>query len=1042
MSEAVGAAGNLAAEGNRLDLRLLGPLDLVADGRSLDIGGPRVRIVLAMLALNANRVTPTDHLVDAIWDADPPSTARAQIHMCISLLRKLFDAAGQGAVIRTRPPGYLLEIADDDLDSALFAAQLASAREHAEHGRTAQAADEYRTALALWRGPALAGVPSDMVRRRATELEQRRLSALEERVRLDLELGRHDEITGELRALVEEHPLHERLYGFLMLALYRAGRQAEALEVGRLARATLLDDVGIEPGRELQGLDLAILNRDPALDLPRVKAEPSAPAPEQHVVELPVRPRQLPASIADFTGREQSIAEIGKILSGAAGAPEGAYAVPIVGIAGTGGVGKSSLAVRVAHELGPRYPDGHLYADLQSMDGDDPAGRWIARFLRALGVAGSAIPADLEEAVQMYRSRLADKRILIVLDDPAEQEQVQRLLPGSPTCGVIVTSRARLGGLSGAHWIDIGVFDTDQSMELLTKIVGRERIQAEPDAAVELAHLCAGLPLALRIAGARLSSRPDWPISRLVQRLRQEAGRLDELTHSGLELRSNIALTYHSLDAQSQRLFRLFALIEAPDVAEWTAAALLDTTEARAEKVLDNLIDVKVMDTIKYPRERLRYRFHDLIRVYARERLLEVDSEAERGAALRRLLGAWLRLAETAHRQEYGGDYTILHGAAPRWQPPDRTVADLVGNPQEWWEIERRALVAAVRQAADAGLDELCWDLALTLVSMFETKSYFDDWRQTADLGLEITARNANRRGEAAMCYSMGTLHMFQQRLDGAERLFGSALNMFDAEGDRHGRALVLRNAGYVDRLRGNFPAMLAKYDKSLELMRAVGDRMGEAHVLRAVAKFWIDEGETDRARPMLDEALAICQEVNSARGEAQIRHRFAELYLVTDEIDLARQALNRVLLIVRNLGDRIGEAYALYSLGLVRFREGRLDNAEATLLHALALAREVGERLIEGQALYTLGEIDVARGRNSEAAAHLAEACALFDDLGAQVFAAKTLILLSEVHAGTGDNTMASRDVDRAAHLLTKVGSKEAARLLAHLEATGSWPR
>jgi DNA-binding SARP family transcriptional activator/tetratricopeptide (TPR) repeat protein len=1028
----------VALEGISLDLRLLGPLDLVADGRSLDIGGPRVRIVLAMLALNANRVTLTDQLIDAIWSTEPPSTARAQIQMCISVLRKLFDENGRGVTIRTRQPGYVLEIGEESLDSSRFTALAASAREHAEHGRTAEAADEYRAALALWRGPALAGVPSDMAQRRATELEQRRLSAVEECIRLDLELGRHDELVGELRRLIEDHPHHERLYGFLMLALYRSGRQAEALEVGRRARKTLLDDVGIEPGRDLQDLDLAILNRDPALELPTLRTEPPAETADPRVVELPVRPRQLPASIADFTGREDYIAEIGKILTGT-GAPGGPYAVPIVGIAGKGGVGKSSLAIRAAHELGPRYPDGHLYADLQPTDGEDQADRWMVRFLRALGVAGAAIPVDLEERIQLYRSRLAEKRILIVLDDPADQEQVRKLLPGSPSCGMIVTSRARLGGLSGAHWLDIGVFDVDQSMELLIKIVGRERIEAERDAAIELVGLCAGLPLALRIAGARLSSRPHWTVSRLVRRLRDETSRLDELAHSGLELRSNIALTYRGLGVEAQRLFRLFSLIDAPDVPEWPAAALLDTSEAHAERVLDQLIDAQVVDTVNYPGERLRYRFHDLIRVYARERMLEVETDAERDAALRRLLGGWLCLAETAHRLEYGGDYTIVHGNAARWQPPDRTPADIVGNPRDWWEIERRALVTKVRQAALNGQDELCWDLALAMVSMFETKSYFDDWRQTTKLGLEITVRNGNRRGEAAMRYSLGTLHMFQQRVDEAERSFDVALRLFDAVGDRHGRALVLRNAGYVHRLRGEFPQMLDKYEESLGLMRAVGDRMGEAHVLRAVAKFWIDEGDTDRARGMLDEALAICQEVNSARGEAQVRHRFAELYLVSGEIDLARQALNRVLLIVRNHGDRIGEAYALYSLGLVRFREGRLDNAETTLLHALSLARQAGERLIEGQALYTLGEIDVARGRNTRAADHLTEARRLFDELGSSVFQAKTLILLSEVHAGTGDDVLAGHDVERAARLLSGVGSKEAARLLAHLQTSRS---
>ncbi|WP_370947382.1 BTAD domain-containing putative transcriptional regulator [Amycolatopsis sp. cg5] len=1029
-----------------MGLRLLGPPELVVGDRSLDLGGPRQRVVLSMLALNANRVTPVEQLIDAVWDTSPPSTARGQIQICISALRKLFGDNGQPGAIRTRPPGYLLEIASSDLDSEEFAAQVLSAREHSEAGNTSEAAETLRRALALWRGPALAGIPSDLVQRGAALLEDRRFAAVEERVRLDLALGRHERLSGEIQALIDENPLRERLYGFLMLALYRAGRQAEALEVCRRARATLIDEVGIEPGQELQKLERAILNRDPGLNLreapapePALAALPSSPA-EEHRPAAPaeqlVAPRQLPASIADFTGRERHLSEIKQILADDPDPSMASYAVRIVSISGKGGVGKSSLAIRAAHELAETFPDGHLYADLQSPNDDDRTAKLLARFLRALGVAGTAVPEDLQERAELYRSRLASKRLLVVLDDVTSEEQVVPLLPGSPSCAVITTSRARLSGLSGAHWVDVDVFDAEQSLELLGNIVGPERVEAEPESSLELVNFCDGLPLALRIAGARLASKRHWRISGLVRRLGDEAKRLDELAHRGLELRSNIGLTYRSLSSQAQRLFRLFALMRASDFPAWTAAALLDTDLDDAEDILETLVDAQVLDTVEYPAERvLRYRFHNLIRVYAWERLVEEETAAERDAALTRVSGAWLSLAETAHRKEYGGDFTILHGDAPRWEPPEPADTDTVGNPTTWWETERRALVAAIRQAAAAGLDELCWDLALTAVTLFESKGYFDDWRETTQLALDLTERTGNRRGHAAMLYSQGTLHMFQKRLDEAERCFRDALAIFESEGDRHGVALVLRNAAYVDRVHEQPEAMLDKYAKALDIMRSVDDRIGVAHVLCSLAKFRIDEGDADSAQEMLDDALTICQEVHCLRVEAQVLYRFADLYVAGDKIELARQALHRALRIVRDIGDRIGEAYALYGLGRVRHREGRLDNAETTLVHALSLAKRVGERLIEAQSEYALGEISLARGNTAAGAEHLAEARRLFDELGSSLWHAKTLVLLSEAHAAEGDVISASGEIDEATELLRTVESAESARWRTQLE-------
>lgn len=1016
-------------------LRILGPLELIVANRRVKIGGPREQIVLATLALKANRVIPVEQLIDAVWGEAPPTTARSQIQTCISTLRKWLDDAGPVNPIETRPAGYLLRVSNEDLDSEQFARLVADAQAEAAEGRTAEAASTLRAALDLWHGPALANLPSDLVQRSASSLEETRLAVTEERVRLDLELGRHKEVIGELSTLVAEHPLRERLYAFLMIAHYRSGRQAEALSVYRRARAVLDAELGVEPHQELRDLERAVLNQDQRLDLPAVAGQLPAAVGQQRA-----GPSQLPSSVSDFVGRDRHLAEIKRVLLAPRESGEARYAVPIVAISGRGGVGKSTLALRVAHELSAEFPDGHLYVDLASTGGDDPTAALLGRFLRALGVSGSMIPEDTAERAELYRSRLASKRLLLLLDDVHSEQQVMPLLPGSPSCAVILTSRIRLSGLPGAHWSYIDVFDDDTSMQLLEKITGSERLHSEPAAAQELIRYCGGLPLALRIAGARLASRPHWRVAHLSRRLKNEQRRLDELSHHGLELRSSIGLTYRGLGQQNRRLFRLLASIQAPDFPAWTAAALLDTGLAHAEDLIEHLIDAQMLDAVQGPAGDIRYRFHDLIRVYAQERLMEAETAGERREALVRVLGGWLALAGQAHRMEYGGDYTIVHGTAPRWQPAEWADEPPIGNQMRWLENERVALVCAIYQAAETGLAEACWDLALTSVSLFEVKGYIDDWRETADVAYRACTQAGNQMGRAAMSYSLGSLHLFQKRLAEAGRFFASALEIFTAVGDVHGQGLVLRNAAIVDRLHGDFGEMLRKYTDALAKMRTVGDLIGVATILRSLARFRIHEGDAAEAELMLEEALELCQGVGYARGEAQVVAQFAELYLRTGQILLARQALHRVLRTVRESGDRMGEAHVLYALGVVRYREGRLDNAEATLVHALSLAQRVSNRFIEGQARFALAEIAVARGDNATAADHLLAARAAFDELSSPLWQAKTLILLSEVHDTGADPAAPGRYLEEAVALLSAINSKEAAQLLSRLEQAGAW--
>jgi DNA-binding SARP family transcriptional activator len=405
-----------------MGLNLLGPLELVAGDRRVEIGRPRTRIALAVLALNANRLTSVDQLVDAIWDASPPATARAQVQVCVSGLRKVFADSGLPIAIRTQAAGYLLEIDEADLDVVTFDRKVEVAQALSDQGLLAGAAETLRGALGLWRGPALAGVRSSLVERWAAALEERRMAAVESLAAHDLDLGRHDSIIGDLRSCVAEYPWRERLYELLALSLYRSGRQAEALEVCRRARAVLAEEHGVDPGAELQALERAILHQDPSLNL-EARAVTAAATQRRGQRDTALVPRQLPAGVADFTGRDEHVAAVAELLSADRDSPASTRTT-LVAISGPGGVGKSSLAIHIGHQVTADFPDGQMYVDLRGVRGLDVVARALAAFLRALGFEESIVPDDADERAAMYRSRRAGRRLQLVLDGVAHQGPV------------------------------------------------------------------------------------------------------------------------------------------------------------------------------------------------------------------------------------------------------------------------------------------------------------------------------------------------------------------------------------------------------------------------------------------------------------------------------------------------------------------------------------------------------------------------------------------------------------------------------------------
>jgi DNA-binding SARP family transcriptional activator/tetratricopeptide (TPR) repeat protein len=941
-----------------LRFRLLGPFEVELAGAPVGAGGPRQRTVLAMLALTPNRAVSIERLTAAMYGQEPPASARVQVQIIVSALRRLFATVGRPDVIDTRPGGYALRVDDDQIDLRRYEALVAQGRAARDAGQPGTAVVAYRSALALWRGPALDGLDSDLLRAAATRLEEQHLVVVEDRIALELDLGRHRDVLGELVELSDEHPLRERLHELLMLALYREDRRADALEVYRRIRRRLVDELGIEPGAGLQRIQHAILTDDVG---PAPTPVPDGGAP--HGAEAALPPRLLPIDIAHFTGRAAQVEAVETRL--AAGAAEGA-GVPVVAINGRPGVGKTALAVHVAHRLAERYPDGHLFADLRgpSAHPAEPT-EILGRFLRVLGASGGALREGVDAGAELYRHLLAERRMLVVLDNAGDESQVLPLLPGASRSAVVVTSRHRLGALPGALHVEVDLLEPDSAVVLLSRMVGAHRVDAEPGAAAALAGRCGYLPLALRIAGARLIGRPHWTIERLAARLADQERRLDELQYGPLGVRTSLTLSYEGLSARARQLLRGLANVDFPFVSAWTAAALVDCGYAAAADLLDELTDARLLDVDE---DGHRYRCHDLVRVFARERLLVEDPAPVRRAALARVLGALLFLAERANRVLAEGDVVIAGGEAPRWPLPDDVTQQLIASPMAWLNRERHTLTSGVRLAAEARLGPLSWELAFAASWAFEEHAEVDEWRQVLEIALSVAEEAEHPRGQAAMHYSLGSAHMFQQRFDDARPSLLRSAELFGQLGETPERALPLRNLAYVDRLRGDLDSATRHYEEALALLRHGGFPVGVAYVLHGLASVRLEHGDCDAALALLDEALELSRHGTTRRVEAQVRYRQGEVWLRLDEPERAADAFGEALAALGNHADPVGRGFALHGFGHASLRAGRLADADGALREALRLAETTRNRLLETRCLLGLAELAIAGGRSGHA--------------------------------------------------------------------------
>ncbi|MGW6931473.1 BTAD domain-containing putative transcriptional regulator [Lentzea sp. NPDC054927] len=926
-----------------MEVRILGPVEPSVP--------PKPAQILAVLAVECGRIVPVERLIDLIWGEEPPPQARKSLQVHISSLRRA------GLPVEHRAAGYVLSTEPENVDLHLFRKLVAAAGDEAD---LKVKAEGLNAALQLWRGTPVVF---------AQTLDVQRLAAAEALVDVELALGRHAELIEKLGMFVAEYPLAERLRGQLMTALARAGRRADAMRVFRETRKVLVDELGVEPGEQLQQLYRDVL--EGARDSRR---------------------NYLPRDAGDFTGRDR---ELSRLLDGDGG---------VWWIEGPAGVGKSALAVHAAHRLADRYPDGQLFVDLHS-----PSGALDA-LLRAMDVPSERIPESAEERAALWRATVSGRRVVIVLDGVTSVSQVRPLLPGSPGCLTLITSRSRLCGLEGVRRIPLDVLSSDEAVTLLKRILGDDRVATEPDQAREVARLCGYLPLAVRITGARLAGRSHWPVSKLVKRLSDERSRLDELVADDLAVRSSLELTYRALDENVRAAYRIFGFLGLPEVPSFLWMHLLD------EDVLDQLVDARLLDVIGSA----RYRMHELVRLHARELAEAEDAQQEREDVVRRAVVAALSTVDGLTEQ--------LFLAVPRMQDSLGvvTTAARPADKDAWFAREESLLTKLVERAAELGLAEVASQLAEVLVfAWFGLRNRYEAWERTHTAALEAVWQNGNVRLEAVLRCSLGQMHYKRDNLVEARSWFETAQTLFVNLGDKHGEAVAMNGIGMVCRDLGEYPCALEALGRARELLESQ-DPEGLGHALYSIGSIKRELGDDQGAFDTLKHAESVYRQANSRRGEALAARGIGLVHRARGELDLAEEHIVRAYEMVAGTGDELLGCYTAQAWAKVLLRKGLLDPAEELLHTALNGCRDVGDRFGEALVRRTLGEWRLAAGDHAGARIVLTEVLTSWNDLGLPLWRARTLRDLGAVHACLGDLAGADRLWDEAAGLFTRLGTRE----------------
>jgi len=911
---------------------VLGPL-LAYDeaGAGHPVVAAQHRLLLAILLLKANQAVSFDELADAMWDGAPPPGARATLRNYVRLLRQRLGPELGGRLV-TRAPGYLIEVGEDELDMWRFARLCHHGGKALRAGAWSTAGDTLTAALALWRGPAFADVASRLVREtEVARLENLRLQALEWRIEAGLQLGQHDDLVDELNRLTTQHPLRERFWEQLMVALYRSGRQSDALAAYARAWRVSQRELGVEPGPALRDMQRRILAADAAL----VQSGAGFPV-------VAVRPAQLPVDIRGFAGRTEALTQLDLALADAT-APS--TSATIATVSGTAGVGKTALAVHWARRVADRFPDGQLYLDLR---GFDPGGAVMGPaeatriLLDSLGLPAERMPSSAEAQAALYRSMLDGRRMLVLLDNARDAEQVRPLVPGAPGCLLLVTSRDRLTGVvvaGDAHSVTLGVLSPAEALDLLARRLGQRRVAAEPAAAAAIAAACAGLPLALSVVGARAAANLGFPLSALANELSEARGVLDALAGGDpvADVRAVFSWSYGTLGPAAARMFRLLSLHGGPDLTVAAATSLTGSTVGDARRALAELSRAHLVA------EHAPGRFtgHDLLRAYAAELVQSTDSADERDVAVRRVLDHYLRTARAAD--------ALLdpHRVAVEPLPPQDGVEPEPitdhARAVEWFGAEHAVLLTAVARAAATGWHRYTVQLAWAVMTFLDRRGYWHALELTQRLALEAAERLGDVAASAQAHRSLARAYGRLGRYDEALSQLRKALAISTGLADHTTEARIQLNLAWVLELKGEYTTALEHAERALELNAAAGHQASHANALNTVGWLCVRLGEDKRAVDFCEEALRLFDEI----------------------------------------GDRYGQGATWDSLGFALHRLGRLDDAAVAYTRAADLLHELGYRYNEATARRQLGEVHADAGRPAEARAAWRAAVSLFDELG-----------------------------------------------------------
>ncbi len=957
-----------------LRFQLLGPVQAWRGTEPLALGSPQQQAVLTVLLLQRGRPVTTQELVDGLWGDRPPPQAVAALRTYISRLRSVIEpnreVRAPAELLVSVRDGYALRASPISLDLARF-------DQHADHAAEArQAGDPERAhqllvaALDLWNGQPLAGIPGPFAESQRDRLAERRVTVSEERFALSLEIGRHAETVAEISALAAQNPLRERLRELLMLALYRCGRQAEALNVYATTRRLLIDELGVEPGTSLAAMHSRILSADASLMYSAPQAPPVAVDSGHGAPTAP--PAQLPADVSDFSGRSDVVRELRAVLRSAAG-----QAVVVTSLAGIGGVGKTTLAVHVAHRVRAEFPDGQLYVDLRGAGANpaDPA-VVLGDFLFALGAA--EVPDSFEQRVSLYRSLLAERRMLILLDNAHDVAQVAPLIPGVAGCAVLATSRSRLAGLPGAHLVDVEELTPREALDLFAAIVGRPRIEAEPEAALAVVTACGFLPLAVRIAAARLASRPRWSVSDLAQRLADQRRRLDELQLGNLAVETTLGLGYGQLQPDEARAFRLLATVDSPDLSLVAVTALLGTSQERAEQLAEALVEANMLECFTPG----RYRYHDLLRLFAQKQAEKLRAREEEQAALLRLLDLLLAtLRNVAHTLE-----------------PEELLAESLHHPvhsgvqfastdaaRGWLRLEFELLLAAVERAVEEPAEQLrrAVDLLTVLNSLLVERIHGQRIRRILDTAERGARTHQDPGALARIHFTLAVLGYMTGDFPGAEASLRSCIEQLSPTETPILRSTATSLLGTILSTANHAAEALVFFEQSRELHQSLAARSSEARVLGNMARAHLSLGQQEQAVASAESALATARLSENAYCVADTLYQLGVVLGSVGSPVQAATHLREAHLLYQDQQQRFREGLSLARLAGCLLTGGQVTAAAEAAEEALTIAAEVDNAYLQGLAGAALGEALLRLAEPERGLARLREALAVFERLG-----------------------------------------------------------